>query len=231
MNALNVESEIRRIPQNTSAGIVRSHPIALGDFTLGAGTTIPAAGSGVVGRTLAATALNVISWNATADNGDTIALDWTLPLEFRPSSFSETTTTPTGELAKQVCNIELWLKIRLTDTTGSATANADLKMQVTPLWHNTDGTALGTLGAAIQQTVGAIDYAEASEEGFVWYRFDITGAMTAAQRNALRPLTTLQLTINPHEAVGTALRLDLAGAILVELEHLTAYDPTLRNPT
>lgn len=232
MNPMNIEQKVREIPVNSGVGVVRSHSFPLGAFTLGAGTTIPAIGSGVVGRTVAATALNVIAWDDTADNGDTICLDWTLPLEFRPSSIVEVSgTTFDVTTRRRRCSIRLRLKMRLTDTTGSATANADLKVQVTALWHNTDGTALGTLGAAIEQTVGATDYAEAAEEGFVWYEFDITGAMTEVQRNALRAGTTMQFTINPHEAVGTNLRLDLAGAILTEVEHLTVYDTTLRNPT
>jgi len=232
MNTLNLESQIRAFPKTSAAGIVRDYPIALGQLTLDAGTTIPAAGSGIVGRTNAATALRVIAWNATADNGDIIALDWTLPRQFHPSSVSEVSgTTLAVNTRRRRCSLRLRLKMRLTDLTGSATANADLKVQVTALWHNVGDTSLNTLASAVEQTVGATDYADAAEEGFVWYEFDITGAMTEVKRNALTPGATFQISINPHEAIGTNLRLDLAGALVSVVEHLTLWDPDVRNPT
>lgn len=230
MNKLNLENEIRGLPQGSSVGIIRSHPIPLGAFTLATGATIPVVGSGIVGHTTVANVFDGISWDDTADENDIISLSWTLPFEFRPSSVVEASGTTLDVNTRQKrCVLRLYLKLRLTDTTGSATANADLKVQVQPIMHVTGGTAPITLASVIEKTVGATDYEDGTEEGFAYYEFDITGNMTEAQRNALTPGATIRINIKPHEAIGTNLRLDLLGAVIVCNEHLTVYDTALRN--
>jgi hypothetical protein len=208
-NKLNLERVISESQPDT--GFIEDAPVPLGAWTLGAGTIIPATGAGVVGAsTVTSTGvLNVLLWNATADQTDTIRLDWTLPGQFKSKDIGQ------GEAPV----LQLLIKARLRDTTGSATANADLALTATAAFHSVGETAIGALASVVSNTVGATDYAEATVAGFAWYTFDIYGGMSAAQKTALAPLETIQFVVAPQEAVGTALALEVASTVIRYRRH------------
>lgn len=208
-NKLNLERVIQE--SQPDIGYTEDVPMPLGAWTLGAGTIIPATGSGVVGAsTVTSTGvLNVLLWNATADQSDTIRLDWTLPGQFKSKSIGQSDAPI----------LQLLIKARLRDTTGSATANADLALTATAAFHAVGETAIGALSAVVSNTVGAVDYAEATVAGFAWYTFDIYGGMSAAQKTALAPLETIQFVVAPQEAIGTALALEVASTVIRYRRH------------
>jgi hypothetical protein len=208
-NKLNLERVISESQPDT--GYIEDAPQPLGAWNLGAGTTIAAAGSGIVGvSTVTSTnAMNVLLWNATADSGDTVRLDWTLPGQFKSKDIGQ------GEAPV----LQLLIKARLRDTTGSATANADLALTAQAVFHKLAQTSIGTLSAVVSNTVGATDYAEAAVDGFAWYTFDIYGAMSAAQKTALSPLDSIQFVVGPQEAVGTALALEVMSTVIRYRRH------------
>jgi len=208
-NKLNLERVISESQPDT--GFIEDAPVPLGAWTLGAGTIIPATGAGVVGAsTVTSTGvLNVLLWNATADQTDTIRLDWTLPGQFKSKNIGQ------GEAPV----LQLLIKARLRDTTGSATANADLALTATASFHSVGETAIGALAAVVSNTVGAVDYAEAAVDGFAWYTFDIYGGMSAAQKTALVPLESIQFVVAPQEAVGTALALEVMSTVIRYRRH------------
>lgn len=190
-------------------GVTRDYPISLSQWTVGAGTAAAARADGAVGREAVATSLNGIIWDDTADASDTVRLDWVLPGQFK-SLASNKNDTPV---------LKLRVKARVRDTTGSATANTDLALTAQVFFHGVGETSLSTLSAAVSKVVGAVDYADAAEEGFAIYEFDLYGAMTAAQKLSLAPEDTFQIILAPNEAVGTALYLEVISTLLRIKEH------------
>jgi hypothetical protein len=190
-------------------GVTRDTPIALAQWSLGAGTIIPARADGAVGREAVATSLSGIIWDDTADQTDTIRLDYTLPGQFKSQAVNKNDTPV----------LKLLVKARVRDTTGSAGANTNLALNAQMFFHGVGDTALSTLAAAVSVVVGAIDYADATEEGFAWYEYDLYAAMSAAQKLSLIPLETIQIILGPNEAVGTALYIDVIGTVLRMKEH------------
>lgn len=216
-NKLNLERVIQE--SQPDIGYTEDAPQPLGAWNLGAGTTIAAAGSGIVGvgTCTSTNAMNVLLWNATADSGDSVRLDWTLPGQFKSKDIGQ------GEAPI----LQLLIKARVRDTTGSATANTDLALTVQAVFHKLAQTSIGTLSAVVSNIVGATDYAEAAVDGFAWYTFDVYGAMSAAQKTALSPLDSIQFVVAVDQAVGTALALEVMSTVIryrrhAGLESLTA---------
>lgn len=201
---LNIESVLRNA-QKTARGLWKCLPIPLAGWTLGSGVVLAATGSGIVGGATAATSLTSISWNATADNGDTIQTGLVLPADFR------------AQIGAATPKLVLYVRARVVDAASGA--NADLELRAQCFWHKTADTALSTLGTAVGNVVGATDYAEAAEEGFILYKFDLTAAMSAAQLALLAPLDTFHIQLYPHEAVGTSLTLQVVGTFLMYEGH------------
>lgn len=190
-------------------GVTRDYPVPLSQWTLGAGTIIPARADGAVGREAVATNLNGIVWDDTADASDTIRLDYTLPGQFKSLAVNRNDSPV----------LKLLVKARTRDTTGSATANTNLALSLQANFHGVAETSISTLGTAVSNVVGATDFADAAEEGFAYYEFDIYAAMSAAQKLSLTPLETIQLVLGPNEAVGTALYIDVVSTVLRIKEH------------
>lgn len=204
---LNLERVIHE--STPDIGYVEDDAVGLGEWRLGAGTTIPAIGAGALGVAVAATSLNCIAWAAAGTTTDTIRLDWTIPGQFKSAQVGQ------GETPV----LKLLLKVRTRDTTGSATANTDLALTAQIFMHNAAETSLQTLGTAVSNIVGALDYAAAEEEGFAWYTFDLYGAMSAAQKLLALPLGTLQIIVAPDQVVGTALQIELIGSVIRYRRH------------
>lgn len=199
-NSLYIEESIGNSePQRGyRADLVLPSPISA--FRLPGGAVLPATGVGVVGYGVMETGADGIVWNATADNTDIIRLCAALPAEFYESALDEATGAPPVELiAETLC--------RVHDTTGSAAANADLALEATLAWFDDADTALNTLAAAVSNVLNA---EHIGVTGFAWYTFNLSAGMTAAQRNSLAGSSFIQLDLNPNEAIGTALALDLA---------------------
>lgn len=209
MNALNVETILNQSVQDV--GFIEDVVVPLGAWTLDTGLTIPAVGGGgIVHRAAIATSLNGICWDATATTTDIARLDWTLPGQFKRAQVYGERQTPL---------LQLLCKARVRDAaTGS---NADLALTAQVFMHNVAETSLQTLASAVSNTIGATDYADASEEGFAWYTFDLYGGMSAAQKLLALPLATLQILLAPQEAVGTSLYIDLIGTVIRYRRHVS----------
>jgi len=207
-NPLNIENVIDQSAQDI--GYVEDVSVPLGAWTLGAGTTIAAAGAGIVGRAAAATSLGCIQWDDTADASDIVRLDWTLPGQFKSAQRAGIRQSPM---------LKLLVKARVLDGTGSATANANLALDAQLFFHNAAETALQTLSAVVTNVVGAADYAAAAEEGFAWYEYDLYAGMSAAQKLLALPMTTMQILLNPNETVGTNLYIEVIGTVIRYRRH------------
>jgi hypothetical protein len=196
-------------------------PIPLSAWRLNTGLIPVATGAGIVGVAAAATSLMSLAWNATADATDIIRLDTCLPNQFAIQRNGGNGRNANPKLILRV-------KCRLRDTSGSASPNADLALTCQAFWHKDGATALATLGTPVSVVIGAADFAEADEEGFVWRDFDITGAMTAAQLAALDGSESVAIQLYPNEAVGTALEIQMIATKIKYLRHATLRTPAMR---
>lgn len=207
---LNIESVLRSAVK-TERGVWKDIPLPLAAWTLNTGVVLAAVGAGIVGNATAVAAapsnLACIQWDDTADASDIIRTSIVLPPDFR------------AQISAKAPNLILYVRARVLDGTGSATANTDLALQAQCFWHKTGDTALSTLAAVVANTIGATDYVAADEEGFVLYKFDLTAAMSAAQLALLGPLDTFQIQLFPQEAVGTNLYIEMIGSFLVYEGH------------
>lgn len=199
-------------------GYTEDHSVPLGSWTLGTGVGFAAVGAGIVGRAASSTSLGGIQWDDTADASDTARLDWTLPGQFKSQAvYSDDTPV-----------FKLLVKARVRDGTGSATANTDLALTAQIYFHAVGGTSVSSLSAVVSNVIGATDYADATEEGFAWYTFDLYGAMSTAQKAALRPLDTMDIVLAPDQAVGTDLYIDVIGTVIRYKRHPSLEDNTAR---
>lgn len=209
------------------AGFPKCLPIDLSSWCLTTGAPMPATGAGVVGYGAIASTLNGLIWDDTAAETDIIRWRGLVPADYHrsPEAFGEKNT------------IVLAVYARKLDTTGSATDNADLALVATPYWHSPSYTAAGVAGSgdtaiktvntAISNTL-TVDAAAATEEAFRWYEFDLlknanftTAAIGSAARLALKPRSPLQILLNPQEAVGTDLAIEVLATELWYVANLT----------
>lgn len=206
-------------------GFFDSIPLPLSSWTLDAGTIIPAAGSGNVGRETTDTNHRVIRFDDTADTSDIIRLDTCLPDTFKIQN-----NGGQGENAQP--RLVLSVKCRVTDIAnagaGGATANTDLALVCQAYWHRDDATAISVLATVITTTIGATDYIAGAEQGFIWRDIDITGAMSAAQLAALDGSESISILLYPNEAPGTDLVIDVLATKLKFLRHASLRDSTIR---
>jgi hypothetical protein len=216
VNKLNIGKSIQESEPHW--GYTEDFSVPLSEWTLNTGVAVGARADGGVGREAVATSLNGIVWDDTADATDIIRFDWTLPGQFKSE----------GVGRDDVPVLKLLVKARTRDTTGSATANADLALNAQVFFHAVGGTAVSTLSAAISKVVGATDFTDATEEGFAWYEYDIYTAMTAAQKSAIGPLTTMQIQLLPNEAIGTALYIDVVGTVIRYKRHASLESKSAR---
>lgn len=207
-SALNIETVIRNA-QKTERGVWKHIDLPLAAWTLNTGVVLAAVGSGIVGNaTSVASAPNnlaCIQWDDTADENDIIRTSIVIPPDFRAQVAS---TTP---------KLILYVRARLLD--GASGDNPNLALQAQCFWHKTADTALSTLSAAVSNTIGATNYAAGAEEGFTLLKFDLTGAMSAAQLALLSALDTFQIQLYPNEAVSTDLYIEVIGTFLVYEGH------------
>ena len=203
---LTIENVLRNASK-TERGVWKTMHLPLTAWSLNTGVVLAAVGAGTVGNANAATSLACIQWDDTADASDIIRTSIVIPPDFR------------AQISASTPKLVLYVRARVLDGTGSATANTNLELRAQCFWHKTADTALSTLATPVGNVIGATDYAAASEEGFVLYKFDLTGAMTAAQLALLSALDTFQIQLYPHEAVGTDLYVEVIGTFLVYEGH------------
>lgn len=196
-------------------------PVHLAAWRLNTGLIPVATTTGTVGVAAAATSLMSLAWEATADQTDIIRLDTCFPNQF---AIQRNGGVGRNTQPKYILRV----KCRVRDTSGSATANTDLALVCQAFWHKDGATALSTLGTPISVVVGATDFAQAEEEGFVWRDFDITGAMTAAQLAALDGSENIAIQLYPNEAIGTALELQIVATKIKYLRHATLRLDSMR---
>lgn len=190
-------------------GYVEDVPVPLRDWSLGSGAAYVATTSNIVGYGASATSLNGFVWDPGADTGDTLRLDWTTPGQFAPQ--------PSTLKWNPVLEMHLCLRVR--DKTGSASANTDLAMTCQAFWFKSGDTALSTLSSAVSNIIGATIAQDSHVEQFAWYRYNLVGAMTAAQKLALGPRQPFQFVIAPDDTVGTNLQIDMVGSFIRYRRH------------
>lgn len=211
-------------------GFLGHLPISVSQFTHDdAGTLkqLAAVAGGKVGLAYASSGLLCLNWDATADANQKALLDIAVPHDFR------TDTGVTGERS----SLQLVARVRKLDTTGSATENSTLKLNVAASWQNpsitdagveSDGdTALNTLTTTVSFTDLAgtstlpAKAASTAEEKFRTLVADISGGMSTAQLEALKAGASMTLSIAPSAAVGANLNVEVTAVALVYSRHLT----------
>ena len=207
---LTIENVIRNA-EKTERGIWKHLNIPLPAWGTTAGVPLAAIGAGAVGYAASVAAspncLQSIRFAAAATTTDIIQTALAVPPDFR------------AQVSASTPKLVLFMRCRLLDTTGSATANADFAFTAQAFWHKTADTALSTLATAVTTIIGATDYVATDEAGFVLYKWDIGAAMTAAQLALLGPLDTLNIQIAPDQAVGTALAAEIVNTFLMYEGH------------
>jgi hypothetical protein len=195
-----------------------------------------ATGAGVVGLGAVGATLTGIGWvfNATADQTKKLIFKGKLPRDFRLNV----------ERNGDRCALLARAKVRKVDTTGSATDNTDLRLSCRILWHN-DGIVTTAQGAATEGngetafnavTVSSTTLnllpamvAVGAEESTRWMEWDLGSAMSAAQRNALKPGADYLIEFFPHEAIGTDLAVEMWAVEFLYRGHLIAQDLFWKN--
>ena len=160
-----------------------------------------------------------VTFDAATTTGQTFRLNHTFP----------------GYLHVGNPHIAVLVEARLRDKTGSATAQPTLNLTAQAFWNSAGvDTSAQTLASAAtfgqlnstSTVLGATDYTDSQTEGFAWYIADITAAMSAAQRLALKtnlegnskPLG-MQFVIAPSATVGANLAIDVKSIVLQYRRH------------
>lgn len=203
---LTIENVLRNASK-TERGVWKTMHLPLTSWSLNTGVVLAAVGAGTAGNANTATSLACIQWDDTADASDIIRTSIVIPPDFR------------AQISSKTPRLVLFVRARVLDGTGSATANADLGLQAQCFWHKTSDTALSTLSATVLNVIGATDYVAASEEGFVLYKYDLTAAMSTAQLALLSALDTFQIQLYPDQTVGTDLYIEVVGTFLAYEGH------------
>lgn len=174
-------------------------------------------------------------WGATADNTDSLVFPWMVPWNYRRN------TARTG--AKTA--IILAAKVFKLDTTGSAAENADLELRADIGFHSptiSDSTGLESDGDTAYTAVTATKFttmagatvipamaASTVEEKWRWMFADLSAAMTAAQLSSIKPGAGLDISVYPHEAVGTALNVCARDFHIIYTGHLQPANSNIKN--
>jgi hypothetical protein len=211
-------------------GVMVEQPIPLGSWKLAAGTTIAAAGAGIVGVGAIMTSYNGLIWDPAADTGDAVICDWCTPGDFRGIGGSE--KYPSKSDGPQ---LQLLVLARKLDKTGSATDNTDLRLTGDMLWlySNPDetlgarggDTALNSLTTKATALLDA-KAAATTEEAFHWYALDI-GARLEAESKTLKPYSAVQIALSVDDTVGTNLAVEVIATAIRYRRHL-AIEPKSR---
>lgn len=233
---MNIEAEVMsQVPTTGRCSFMPLPPVntwCVGDFITPIGVSTSAALAIV--STGGANQLPAARFRAAATTTDIARVPFALPPNFARSS-------PFGASSRRR-KIKLVLAARMTDLTGSATANADLNLTATATFTcpviNPDtgvqsaGSAffasdavvsarLGTTLGAAASTVGVADQAADVVTGVRLYVFELTTGLSEAELQSLSHFTLASLAIAPTEVVGTNLAVDVFGGWLLFDDHLS----------
>lgn len=192
-------------------------PLPLSAWTETAGTAVD--GSGAIARTTGDFGY-VIRLAAAFTTTDILKHHSCLPMNFKHYKRS----TAEGPY------LRLKVKYRMLDVAnagaGGATANADLALTCSLLFHGVADTAVTTV-AADNVVIGATDYIAGAEQGAAWAEFDMIDNMTAAEKAALDPGASFAIHLSTNEAVGTDLAVELLAFQLVMDKHLNPLEANI----
>lgn len=132
-------------------------------------------------------------WDATADGNDVIRYVWSVPDVY----------------VEAADRLKIAFRARKLDTTGSASENADLSLNlITTVATAASAPALlppTTITLAAKTTDDTLD-------DFPWYEFDLSG-------KGLKRGDLIQFQLGPNQAVGTALALEVIACKLTYRRH------------
>jgi hypothetical protein len=226
-NSLVIEQSIRAAQPN--GGYPEDHIIPLSQWMLSTGATPGVATNVALYRTMVATNLPILRWDAanSAGTSDVARFTFQVPGQYDP----------------RVDQLYFIAPFRKFDTTGSAAEQATLglQMQVRQLWPGSADPAIAanvvpdpaaspaTLVASGETALSSFDAAIArllpaktTALAFTMLQFDLGGdKRTTGGRSTLtdalsvKPLEILSLEIGPNATVGTALTIDMAAGGLI----------------
>lgn len=199
-NNLTVEDDLANAIRN--AGYCEDIMIPVHAWKTGAGLTMPARADGAVGIESVdlgtSQGVDTLTWDDTADNSDLAIYQFTLPGQFNP----------------KVDKIKLYTRVRKFDTTGSASENADLTLNGT-LRHFDPSAATAVDETAIAKLLPA-KIATVTDASWTLLLYEWSG-------EGLKPFSTCKIILNPNEAVGTALYIQMLASLL-KLNRNTSYN-------
>jgi hypothetical protein len=187
------------------------------------GTGLGAIGGNAVGIVAAATNKNVVRWAAAATTTDIIRFCWEVPEDFRPCSGR------TGENS----DIVLSVRARKIGTGGAVTeAVGTVNLACKCYWQNpaynsagveiagdatvqTHTTAISTSLNALAASVPADSNADAVRR----YDIKLVSNMSAAQRLALKPGASFDITLYPSATVTANTAIEIWSASLIYRRH------------
>lgn len=234
INGSNLESilNIRTAPGANAGYIKEFVPNQVFLNNNGTLAALGATGAGIVGLGAVGATLTGIGWvfNATADATKKLVFKGKIPRDFRLNA----------ERDGEKCSLIARAKVRKVDlNSGAATENADLRLSCRILWHNdgivtqpTGGASEGAGDAAFNEVTVSdttlnllpAKVLPAAEESTRWMEWDLGSAMTAAQRNGIKPGADYLIEFFPHEAIGTNLAVEMWAAEFLYRGHLIAQD-------
>ncbi len=221
MSLHNVSAFLRELFEGdgpNKGGAPKCRPIAPTEWLLNGAPL--ASGSGAIQIGACATSLYGVVWQATATTTDIL----TAPLHL-PFDFADCADSPSA-----LNRLLFRAKMRVVGTGG--TANDDIKVQAQAtahslkysderLWTETDGeAALATLSTPPTVSIGA-RVVDASEDKFRWLEWDLSAAMTKAQRVALRGGSCFQIGLSADQLVAANNTIQMVAAELWYPAHLT----------
>lgn len=212
-------------------GFPKVLPLPLGAWTRGTGVPLAAAGANIVGVGAVATSLAGIIWDSAAATTEVIRCSIALPGDFRAQYpfISQANVPSEHPESRRRSKLILRAKARKRDADASDADDINLRAQVY-MQHPSyaaatdrdeeDGSALQSLATPVSNLLDPT-VAAATVAAFRYYEFDLTEAMTEAQRNALQPGSTFQMTLGLDAVPGTADFVEIVATELWYSGHLT----------
>ncbi len=211
-------------------GIPAVEKFTIKDWELLAGGPLVASTTNIVGFKATMTNEMAMVWDAGADTGDVVSLDWSTDGFFRGIGGDE--LYPSDNEGPY---LKLKVLARKLDTTGSAGDNTDLRLTGDMFWYHSDpaeavghrggDTALKSLTTKATALLDTLAGAT-TEEAFHWYTLDL-GARLEAETKVLKPDSSVRINLSVDDTVGTALNVEVLRTQLWYRRHL-AVEPRSR---
>lgn len=208
-------------------GFTRYNGLTDGDMRLGAGTTVAAAGSGIVGVASVGSGTNTYGgfrWDATADSGDTLKFAKAVEPTFR-------TLNPTLRVHGEIRTVNIGTgaagTVNLTGTAKIAVPGVTAPIVLTGLLPKKRSDNSSYVATATIVTSTGLN-------GFTEVYWDIAAALSTAQKTSIATLNTdngllgVEFTWAPTAAVGTDLNIELIKPTLAAGHHANTRNPTKR---